>query len=191
MNIDFLSLVIASLGTYLLARTWVSSDVFKYPREKAIGWLVEGEPPLARHIGNILITVAAALLVVGIIAAFTDDDHAHRLAVIYLASAIALLVTGEVVGHRDFVSDGLDCRLCTSVWFSAAVTASLSAWGHWPIVPSLVFGTAAAGVASLLSFTEGLIATITEGIDDDNRRKRKAERAALAANPTTSDDDDR
>lgn len=182
MNIDFLSLVIASLGTYLLARTWVSSDVFRYPRDKVVGWLVKGEPPWARRAGNVLIAAAAASSVAAIVLALTGNDTLHRFAVLCACVAIVLLITGEVLGHRDFVSDGIDCRLCTSVWFSAAVTASLSVWGSWPIVPSLVFGMAAAGVASLLSFVEGLIATITEGIEDDNRRKRQAERAALAAN---------
>lgn len=187
MNLDFLSLVVASLATYLLARTWVSSDVFKYPRDKAVGWLIKGEPPWARNLGNVLLIAAVGVIIGGVTAALSDSDHAHRVAAISLAMAVALIITGEVLGHRDFVSDGIDCRLCTSVWFSAAVTASLSAWGRWPIVPTLVFGMAAAGVASLLSFTEGLIATITEGIDDDNRRKRKAERAALAA--AAADDD--
>ena len=59
MNLDFLSLVVASLATYLLARTWVSSDVFKYPRDKAVGWLIKGEPPWppARVAGRRAVTV--------------------------------------------------------------------------------------------------------------------------------------
>lgn len=190
MNLGLLALIIGALAAYLMARTWVSSDVFEAPRSKLFDWLLKGQSKRATRIGDIIIKVAAGLAVTGVITAFVGRiDTTNQMAAVYLGAALLLLLTGEFIGHRFFVQDGLDCRLCMSVWTSAMVTASLSAWGHWPIVPSFAFGLAMAGAASLLSFTEGLIATVTEGIDLDNKRKKAAIIAELAADPDTADAD--
>lgn len=191
MNLDFLSLVIASAAAYLLARVWVASEVFEYPRNLLFSWLLRGESQGWRRVGNAWIAIGAGLMAcglgiaLGIIGQATDEQH--RYAATVIAIGLGFLIAGEVAGHRYFVQSGLECRLCVSVWTSAAVTASLSAWSGWPILPSCLFGVAVAAFATILSFTEGLIASMTEAIDDDNQRKRRAEINELAADPDTDD----
>lgn len=190
MNLDFLSLVLASGAAYLVARTIVSGDVFNAPRDALDEWLLKGESKRARRLGNYLIAVAVVVAFEATVTRLHAGATGNTLWAQSLALALALLIIGEFVGHRYFVQEGLSCRICISVWTAAAVTASLCLWGRWPIVPTCVFGLATAGIATLLSFTEGLIATVTEGIDLDNKRKRADWIAEQRANQPQSETPD-
>ena len=74
---------------------------------------------------------------------------------------------------RFYLAELIGCRWCVGVWTSFAVTASLAAIGHWPIVPSAVFALAVAGFQCFLNLAEALIAAITEGIEDANTAQRQ------------------
>lgn len=178
MNLGFLSLIVAALAAYLAARIVVAAAVFDAPRDAVFRWLARGESPGSRQLGDSIITIAAVTALTASVSRVADGASNTDLAR-YLAAALVMLVVGEVVGHRDFVLEGIGCRLCVSVWTSAAVSASLSLWGRWPIVPTVVFALAVAGLATLLSFGEDWLANVTEGIADENERRRHADLAEL------------
>lgn len=175
MTLGFFALVTAALAAYLAARVVVDAAVFDAPREAMFRWLLRGESEQARFYGDTIIFLGGVVLLVGIVERVERGDSGNTALAIRFAVALGMLLIGEFVGHRYFVHEGLGCRLCVSVWTSAATAASLSLWGRWPIVPTVVFALAVAGLATLLSFGEDWLANVTEGIADENERRRHAE----------------
>lgn len=179
MNLGFFALIVASLAAYLTARVVVAATVFDAPREALFRWLLRGESDQARFTGDTIIFLGGVVLLVGVVDRIVGNDSDNTALAWRSLIALAALLVGEFVGHRYFVHEGLGCRLCVSVWTSAAAAASLSLWGRWPIVPTVVFALAAAGLATLLSFGEDWLANVTEGIADENERRRHADLAEL------------
>jgi hypothetical protein len=165
-------LAAATLASYRLTRLVIVDDIFNTPRDAVYGWLLRGESAAAHRVGKGLVcgaALAAWALVVARIAHFaiSDADGFSNAALAWgLAACLALFLVGAVVGYRYKVQEGLECRWCVSVWTSAAVAASLSLWGHWPIVPTCVFAGATAGLQCFLNLGEDLLAAVLEGFDD-------------------------
>lgn len=193
MNLDFLTFFVAVFATYRLTRLVVVDTIFDGPRDALDEWLRKGETQSARETGQLLVGLAAALVVMafvgrllarwGIIGdALVSDDH-NLIMAWMLGAAPLLFLLGGLVGYRYKFQEGVECKWCVSVWVSGLVGTSLALWGHWPTIPAVVFGLGIAGLTCFLNLAEDWVATATEGIEHDNKRKRaeaKArERAAI------------
>lgn len=175
MTLGFFALVVAVGASYRLTRLIVEDTIFDAPRTAAFRWLTRGETELDRAIGTLLVAVAATLAAVAatlrLVAVVTnngDGSVTNGVLGAAVAASLALGFVGATVGFRFYLSELISCRWCVGVWTSAAVAASLAAWGRWPIVPTCVFGLATAGFQCFLNTGEALLATILEGLDDAN-----------------------
>lgn len=175
MNLGFFALVVAVGASYRLTRLVVEDTIFDHPRAAVLLWLNRGESELDRAIGTLLALVGAALVAVfatlRLVAVATNDGHGsvtNTVFAVFAVTGLAVAILGAVVGFRFYLAELISCRWCVGVWTSAAVAASLAAWGRWPIVPTCVFGLATAGFQCFLNFGEALLASILEGLDDAN-----------------------
>lgn len=173
MNLGFFALVAAVAASYRLTRLVVVDTIFDKPRSAAEKWLLRGESSAARINGWYLamcgafgVVIVATARVAGRI---TNDGLALGLAI-----CLGSVATGAVVGYRYYVAELIGCKWCVGVWTSAAVAASLSLWGHWPIVPTCVFALATAGFQCFLNLGEDLLAAVIEGLDDANDERLEA-----------------
>lgn len=165
IGLNLFTLVVSAFASYRLTRLILVDSIFDFPRDRVLRWLRRGETKRQRRVGRFTIQVgafAAFIVTLGWVCGLITDDPMYpnnsQLAM-RLMYSFGIVVAGAVTGYRDYLEELLTCPWCVGVWTAAGVTALLSVWGHWPVIPTIVFTFAVAGGQCFLNMGEELIET--------------------------------